>query len=96
MQIAIDGMNKALAAKPEWSKLADQWLSELPEGTRFTSEDLTYSIGYPAGDNLGNANNAVGAKIRTWGNAGLTYRSGYTQSNNLRSHGRMIAEWTKI
>jgi len=96
MQLAIEGMEKALASKEDWSRIADKWLSELPTGTKFTSEDLTYSIGYPAGDHADNANNAVGAKIRTWGNAGLTYRSGYTQSNNLRSHGRMIAEWTKI
>lgn len=95
-QLANKGMQLALDAKREWSETASEWLQELPKGTRFTSEDLTYSIGYPAGAQIGNANNAVGAKIRTWANAGLIYRSSFTQSNNTRSHGRMIAEWTKL
>ena len=83
-ELANKGMQLALDAKREWSEMASEWLRELPKGTRFTSEDLTYSIGYPAGEQIGNANNAVGAKIR------------FTQSNNTRSHGRMIAEWTKL
>lgn len=95
-QLAERGMQLALAAKQEWSQTADEWLEELPTGTRFTSEDLTYSIGFPGEWHHSlNANNAVGAKIRTWANAGLIARSSFTKSQRTESHGRLIAEWTK-
>jgi len=95
-QLAERGMQLALDAKQEWSQTADEWLEELPTGTRFTSEDLTYSIGYPNSWNPGlNANNAVGAKIRTWANAGLIARNSFAKTSRTKSHGRLIAEWTK-
>jgi len=95
-QLAAIGIQQALAARPSWSQLADKWLLQQRKGFVFTSEDLTNEIGYPTEENSLNSNNAVGAKIRTWANAGITFRSSFTKSNNERSHGRLIAEWTKL
>lgn len=95
-KLANEGMQLALESKKEWSETADAWLEELPEGTRFSSEDLTYSIGYPNHWNPKlNANNAVGAKIRTWAVAGLISRTSFTKTSRTKSHGRLIAEWIK-
>ena len=94
--LAVEGTERALSAKLEWSALADKWLSTFPAGETLTSENLTEAIGYPSGDWVGmNWNNAVGAKMKIWAHEGLIIKEGYTKSTNWRSHGRVITLWRK-
>lgn len=91
-----EGAKKALEAKPDWSSLADNWLTSIPTGETFTSEALTEAIGYPSGTYVVmNTNNAVGAKMKVWAQGNLIAKEGYTKSTNWRSHGRVITLWRK-
>ena len=95
--LAEEGAERALAAKPDWSSLADKWLTSISSGDTFTSEALTEAIGYPSGTYIVmNTNNAVGAKIKVWAQGNLITKEGYVKSTNWRSHGRVITLWRKI
>ena len=91
--LAEEGMQLALNAKPEWSKQADDWFASLPLGTEFTSEDLIAAIGLPDSSEP-NANNAVGAKIRSWSKT-HTAQIGYRKTIRVTSHSRVISIWRK-
>ena len=91
-RLKFQGMQLALDSKPDWSIRADNWFNSLPEGERFTSEDLISAIGLPDSPNL-NANNAVGAKMRSW--AGRTTEVGFRKTVRVTSHSRRIIVWRK-
>jgi len=91
--LAETGMRLALDAKPDWSILADEWFALLPEGTNFTSEDLTNAIGLPDASKP-NSNNAIGAKMRTWAMRDME-RIGDKKTVRIVSHSRRISVWRK-
>jgi hypothetical protein len=93
--LANEGSRLALITKSLWSFDADVWLSDLPNGERFTSEDLIDGIGLPDSSNP-NSNNAVGAKIRTWSHNRMVERVGFEKTRRVSSHARMIALWEKL
>ena len=86
------GMALALEAKPDWSAQADEWFADLPEGTEFTSEDLTSAIGLPDYSTPNN-NNAVGAKMRVF--AFKSREVGFRKTIRVISHSRRIVIWRK-
>ena len=86
------GMQLALDSKPDWSAQAEEWFNCLPEDWTFTSEDLISAVGLPDYSNL-NANNAVGAKMRSW--AGRTQEVGFRKTVRITSHSRRIIVWRK-
>jgi len=93
-ELANIGTATALVNKDYWSDKADAWLAGLPFDTLFTSEDLVNTIGLPTHAGL-NANNAIGAKMRTWSHQKMITRVGFEKATRSVSHGRFIAVWTK-
>ena len=86
------GMALALKSKPEWSQLADEWFAGLEEGSEYTSEDLISAIGLPDSPDS-NANNAVGAKMRSL--ATQSQEVGFKKTVRITSHSRRIIVWRK-
>lgn len=95
MKLANNGTMAALIAQNTWSMRAEEWFDAILVSELFTAEDLVRAVGLP-NPNLPKANNAIGAKIRSWSHAGYIAPAGYTKSGRSTSHARVIAIWERI
>ncbi len=89
-----EGTQVAADAAADWSSDARQWITGLPAGAEFTSEDLTASIGLPRAIGK-DRNNAVGAAILHASKAGLITKLHYRPSTRRESHSAVIAVWVR-
>ena len=89
-------MTAALDHAADWRVKADTWFAGLPVGRTFTSEDITRDVGFPAGEQGMNRNNAVGAFIKALKFHNKINNSGYVTSRNKNSNGAVIGVWSKV
>lgn len=94
-QLANNGTMATLIANNTWSERADKWFDEVMVGELFTAEDLVRVVGLPNPE-LPKANNAIGAKIRSWSHAEYIVPAGYTKSGRSVSHARIIVIWERV
>ena len=87
------GTTLAEDALETWVWKADDWLSYLEPGSTFTADSLVENIGLPTFEDGRPNNNGVGGYI-----AGLVRRkriaaAGYTTSDRVTNHGRVLRIW---
>lgn len=90
-----DPFEGAMRAASDWVYKADRWFSTLPSGAQFSSEDVTAAVGFPAGEQASNRNNAVGAWVRKLATQERILRSHPIASRNRASNGATIWVWRK-
>ena len=88
-------VNAILNAASDWRYKADGWFNNLPSGSQFTSESVTERVGFPAGQQASNRNNAVGAWMMSKASKGLIHKVEAVASQNNKSHGATIWIWRK-
>lgn len=89
-------MAAALDHAVDWRIKADTWFLGLRVGHRFTSEDITADVGFPAGEQGMNRNNAVGAFIKSLKFHNRIKSVEFVPSRNEKSNGAVIGVWSKI
>jgi len=89
-------MTAALDHAADWRIKADTWFAGLHVGYRFTSEDITHDVGFPAGEQGMNRNNAVGAFIKALKFHKRIKNVDYVPSRNEKSNGAVIGVWVKV
>lgn len=87
--------SKAVDFAADWRIKADEWFDRLYPGDTFTSEDVTAAVGFPAGQNGMNRNNAVGGWIQRLAHKDKIHRVSDTSSSNPQGHGATIGLWRK-
>lgn len=86
-----EGVTLAASGDQPWQERAVQWISALPYGTEFTSEDLTDAIGNPSNDHR-----AVGAAMLVHSRAGSIVTTGrFDRSARPSRHAGIIQVWVR-
>lgn len=80
-------MRRTVAADPDWSTDALDWIWRLPDGAEFTSDELRAALG---------GANASGAVIRRARQLGLIAAVGFTTSRFVQRHGGVIRVWRRL
>ena len=81
----------AMVKDAEWVDRATNWLNQLPSMVLITADKLTRDIGLPTG-----TGNQVGAIFRKWHTAKIIGPVGFTTSERVSNHGRVLREWRKL
>lgn len=89
-------MDKALTAKELWTLQAELAIKQLANHrAEFSADDLIELVGLPAGVEIVNGNNAVGALFRKFSRQGLIKQRGWVASSRPDNHGRQIRTWVR-
>jgi len=93
---AQDLMDKALTAKELWTVQAELAIKQLAHHrAEFSADDLIELVGLPAGTEIVNGNNAVGALFRKFSRQGFIKHRGWVASSRPDNHGRQIRTWVR-
>lgn len=84
-----DRIEAIAKANQEWTIKASEWISKLPAGTIFTSEDLVEEIGEP------HSTGATGGLFQGAHRARIIIPAGYAGAKRKTSHSRVLRIWIK-
>jgi len=90
------GTTLAANALVEWKKKAWDWLDKLPVGSEFTADDLVSAVGLPTHEDGRPNNNGVGGFISGLAKVGAVRCVGYTNSDRVTNHARVLRIWRKV
>ena len=87
------GTSLATEALSNWKAKAEEWLSYLEPGDTFTADSLVGGIGLPTYEDGRPNNNGVGGFIAGLNKKKIIEPVGYTTSDRVTNHARVLRIW---